>query len=164
MPGILALILSWRKPSFTHTTLLISSSSGAKLASFEESRRPGLGGKNVWWLLLWVKVSLVAQAGRVRLQCWRPKFDGFGRSPGEGKSYPVQYSGLENSKDCIVLGVAKSGTWLCDFHFHFYEWGASLVAHEVPSGRKSKNAWCLCLSVCSQYINHTWQRELVWRE
>ena len=27
---------------------------------------------------------------------------GLGRSPGEGKGYPVQYSGLENSMDCIV--------------------------------------------------------------
>ena len=33
-----------------------------------------------------------------------------GRSPGEGKSYPLQYSGLENSMDCIVHGVAKSRT------------------------------------------------------
>ena len=31
-----------------------------------------------------------------------------GRSPGEGKGYPLQYSGLENSMDCIVHGVAKS--------------------------------------------------------
>ena len=27
-----------------------------------------------------------------------------GRSPGEGKGYPLQYSGLENSIDCIVMG------------------------------------------------------------
>jgi len=27
---------------------------------------------------------------------------GLGRSPGEGKGYPLQYSGLENSMDCIV--------------------------------------------------------------
>ena len=32
---------------------------------------------------------------------------GLGRSPGEGKSYPLQYSGLKNSMDCIVCGVAK---------------------------------------------------------
>ena len=44
---------------------------------------------------------------------------GFGRSPGEGKGYPLQYSGLENSMDCIVHGVAKSLTRLSDFHFHF---------------------------------------------
>ena len=33
---------------------------------------------------------------------------GLGRSPGEGKGYPLQCSGLENSMDCIVHGVAKS--------------------------------------------------------
>ena len=26
---------------------------------------------------------------------------GLGRCPGEGKGYPFQYSGLENSMDCI---------------------------------------------------------------
>ena len=35
---------------------------------------------------------------------------GLGRSPGEVKGYPLQYSGLENSMDCIVHGVAKSWT------------------------------------------------------
>ena len=35
---------------------------------------------------------------------------GLGRSPEEGKGYPLQYSGLENSMDCIVHGVAKSRT------------------------------------------------------
>ena len=38
------------------------------------------------------------------------KIPGLGRSPGEGKSYPPQYSGLENSMDCIVHGVAKNWT------------------------------------------------------
>ena len=33
---------------------------------------------------------------------------GLGRSSGEGKVYPLQYSGLENSMDYIVHGVAKS--------------------------------------------------------
>ena len=35
---------------------------------------------------------------------------GLGRLPGEGKGYPLQYSGLENSMDCIVHGVAESDT------------------------------------------------------
>ena len=35
---------------------------------------------------------------------------GLGRSPLEGKGYPLQYSGLENSIDCIVHGVTKSWT------------------------------------------------------
>ena len=45
---------------------------------------------------------------------------GLGRSPGEGNSYPLSYSGLENSKDCVVHGVAKSQTQLSNFHFHFH--------------------------------------------
>ena len=40
-----------------------------------------------------------------------------GRSPGEVKGYPLQYSDLENSMDCIVHGVTKSWTRLRDFHF-----------------------------------------------
>ena len=43
---------------------------------------------------------------------------GFGRSPREEKGYPLQYSGLENSMDCVVHGVTKSQTRLNDFHFH----------------------------------------------
>ena len=41
---------------------------------------------------------------------------GLGRFPGEGKDYPLQYSGLENSMDYRVHGVAKSQTQLSDFH------------------------------------------------
>ena len=46
---------------------------------------------------------------------------GLGRSPGEGKGYLLQYSGLENSMDCIIHGVAKSQTQLNDFHLDFFE-------------------------------------------
>ena len=42
---------------------------------------------------------------------------GLGRSPGEGKSYPLQYSVLENSTDYIVHGVTKSWTGLSNFHY-----------------------------------------------
>ena len=35
---------------------------------------------------------------------------GLGISPGEGKGYPLHYSGLENSMDCIVHGVAMDMT------------------------------------------------------
>ena len=48
---------------------------------------------------------------------------GLGRSPGEGNSDPLQYSGLENSINrgagqATVHWVAKSRTRLSDFHFH----------------------------------------------
>ena len=74
-----------------------------------------------WWLRRW----------RIHKQCERPGFDpGLERSPGEEKGYPLQYSGLENSIDrgawqAIAHGVAKSRTWLSDFHFSLspiYRW------------------------------------------
>ena len=39
---------------------------------------------------------------------------GLGRCPGEGNSYPLQYSGPKNSMDCTVHGVTESGTRLSD--------------------------------------------------
>ena len=45
---------------------------------------------------------------------------GLGRSPGEGKGSPLQYSGLENSVDSIVHGVAKRWTQLSAFHFTYH--------------------------------------------
>ena len=41
---------------------------------------------------------------------------GLGSSPGEGNGYAHQYSGLENSMDCTIHGVAKNQTRLRDFH------------------------------------------------
>ena len=46
---------------------------------------------------------------------------GLERSPGEGKGDTriLQYSGLENSMDCILHGVARSQTRLSDFDLQF---------------------------------------------
>ena len=68
---------------------------------------------------------------------------GLGRSPGERKGYPLQYSGLENSMDCLVLGVTKSQTRLSNFHFHFfslYSW-ASLVTQLVKNPPAMWETW-----------------------
>ena len=46
-----------------------------------------------------------------------------GRSPGEGKGYPLQYSGLENPMDCMVHEVTKSCTQLSNFHITFTKKG-----------------------------------------
>ena len=43
------------------------------------------------------------------------------RSPGEEKGYPLPYSGLENSMECMVHGIAKSQTQLKDFHNSLWE-------------------------------------------
>ena len=60
---------------------------------------------------------------------------GSGRSPGEGKGYPLQYSGLENSMDC-VHGVAESQTQLSNFHFHFSFPGGSVVKESACQCRR----------------------------
>ena len=41
---------------------------------------------------------------------------GLGRSPGEGKGYPLQYSDLENFMNCIVHGITKSCKWYKNLH------------------------------------------------
>ena len=60
---------------------------------------------------------------------------GFGRSPGEGKGYLLQCSGLKNPMDSIVHGVTKSRTQLSDFHF------ASLVAQLVKNPPAMRETW-----------------------
>ena len=53
---------------------------------------------------------------------------GLRRSSGEGKGYPLQYSGLANSMDCIDHDVAKSRTRLSDFHTHSSQ-GSEKLSH-----------------------------------
>ena len=50
------------------------------------------------------KESIICNAGDLGL------IPGLGRFLGEWNGYLLQYSGLENSMDCIVHGVAKSWT------------------------------------------------------
>ena len=50
---------------------------------------------------------------------------GLGRSPGEGKGYPLQYSGQANSMD---YGVSKSWTRLHDFHFLFLRYSKYMLS------------------------------------
>ena len=57
---------------------------------------------------------------------------GLGRSPEGGHSNPLQYSGLENSMDHIVHGVAKSQTQLSDLHFHFHGNKFFLFSLKIP--------------------------------
>ena len=58
---------------------------------------------------------------------------GLGRDPGEGKGYPLQYSGLETSMDCIAHGMAKNWTRLSDFHFHSHFWTNNRVLKIIVS-------------------------------
>ena len=58
-----------------------------------------------------------------------------GRSPGERKGYPLQYSGLENSMDCIVYEVAKSWTRLSNLCSHQW-WLMKVKEERAKSGLK----------------------------
>ena len=49
----------------------------------------------------------------------RSLIPGVGKSPGEGKGYPLPYSSLENYMDSIVHAIAKTRTQPSDFHFHY---------------------------------------------
>ena len=63
-----------------------------------------------------------------------------GRSSGEGKGYPLQDSGLENSMACIAHAVTKSLTWLSDFHF-LCCYFSSIKAADCASG-ETLLTWC----------------------
>ena len=70
-----------------------------------------------WASSLWHEVFSGGSAGK-EFACNEEDLGsvpGLGRSPGGENDYPLQYSGMENSMDCIVHGVAKSRTWLSDF-------------------------------------------------
>ena len=67
------------------------------------------------------RASLCGSAGQdpTAIQETRVRSLGWADPPGEGKGYPLQYYGLENSVDRIVHGVPKSRTRMSDSHFHF---------------------------------------------
>ena len=79
---------------------------------------PGLGrssGEGVGCSLQYSQASLVAQLVRNLPALWQidpsPVFDPqIWKIPGRRQRLPLQYSGLENSMDCIVYGVTESDT------------------------------------------------------
>ena len=76
-------------------------------------------GNPVFYLAnLLVTASLVAQLVKNPLHVWHlSSIPGLGRSPGEEKGYPLHYSGLENSRDCIVMGSQTAGHNWATFTF-----------------------------------------------
>ena len=77
-----------------------------------------------------------------------------GRSPGEGNGYPLHYSGLENSMDCIVREVAKRGTQLSDVHFHLFIWRRSDIK-DYMEHRPSRisDTWALLLPLLCHHVS-----------
>ena len=104
-----------------------SLSSLAVAASYQQRTRGFFHSKSGWQVKQWPILALTRQEG---FPCGSTgkesacsvgdlgSISGLGRSCGEGKGYHLQYSGLKNSLDCIVHGVAKSWTRLSDIHFH----------------------------------------------
>ena len=78
-------------------------------------------GEGIGYLFQYSWASLVAQLVKNLRAMWETWVRSLGleESPEEGKGYPLQYPGLENSKDCIAHGIAKTWTQLSDFHFTF---------------------------------------------
>ena len=63
---------------------------------------------------------------------------GLGRSSGEGKGYPLQYFGLENSMNCIVHGVP-----CCIAH------GTDLeIVTKSQVSQKEKNKYHILMHIC----------------
>ena len=87
---------------------------------------------------------------------------GLGRSPGEGKGYPLQYSGLENPMDCMCdHGVTKSRTQLSDFHFTDAETISRKrsIALELHGGSNHTWAQDIFLAINSTSV---WHSHLTW--
>jgi len=79
---------------------------------------------------------------------------GLGRSSEEGKGYTLQYSGLENSMDCIVHGVTKSWTQLSDFH---------LIVDLGFPGRASGQESACQFRRCRKLGSDLWVGKIPWR-
>ena len=104
---LLAFFIYWR--CFPHSSVGRESSCNAG----EPGSIPGSGrsaGEGIGHPLQYSWVPLVAQLIKNLHAVWETwvRSLGWEDSPEEEKGYPLQYSGLENSMDCIVHGVTKS--------------------------------------------------------
>ena len=98
---------------------------------------------------------------------------GLGRSPGEGKGYPLQYSGLENSMDCIVHVVTKSRTrlerlslsgWLTELRetLNSLNHQCIIKGKGFPGGASGKKPACQCRRHERQGFD-PWVGKIPWR-
>ena len=77
---------------------------------------------------------------------------GLGRSLGEGKGYPLQNSGLENSMDYIIQGVPNNATERLWLSLSVYVWA-------FPRWLSGKESTCQCRR-CGF---NPWVRKMPWR-
>ena len=80
---------------------------------------------------------------------------GLGKSTGEGKGYPLQYSGLENFMDCIDHGVAKSRIRLSDFSLSLSAFFMVQLSHPYMTAGNTiaLTIWTFVGKVMSLYFN-----------
>ena len=78
--------------------------------------------------------------------------------PGEGNGYPLQYSGLENSMDCIVHAVTNCWTRLSDFHFFplHLTWDLLSTSVQKKQERSSPCQWARKLTVVGEKCGQNW--------
>ena len=101
----------------------------------------GVAGSPIW-LSDWTEVKLTCSVGKdSACNTGDPgSIPGLGRFAEEGIGYPFQYSGLENSMDCIVHAVARSQTRLSYFHFHMY-----VISNKA---KEANSSWVPYWNVC----------------
>ena len=87
---------------------------------------------------------------------------GWGRTPGEGSSYPLQYSCLENSMDrgalwATVHGVAESRIWLSNWHTHLITdevkkcwWSIPMHGSTLQRCQSNKYLQCFHARLCAK--------------
>ena len=105
----------------------------------------GLGrsaGEGIGYLLQYSWASLVVQLVKNLPAVREAWIQSLGWDDPLEKGFPLQYSGLENSMDYIVHGVAKSRTQLSIFHFHFLiELKADSLLSEPPGKPRKKQTY-----------------------
>ena len=86
----------------------------------------------------------------MKIQCLSSRWQHLYKEKGTA-SYPLQYSGLENSIDCRIHGVSKSQTRLSDFH-------SLKVKLDFLGGASGEETACQCRR------QEMWVQSLSWED
>ena len=104
--------------SFTWTSIMINTLQFSPMGEFRKQKNYT---EYLWPSYIWGACGSAGKLVKNPSAMWETWVRSLGwedpLESSQGNSYALQYSGLENSRDCIVHGVAKSRTRLSDFHF-----------------------------------------------
>ena len=115
-------VFFWNSLAFSMSQLILSIWSLVPLSFLNPACTSGSSWFTYSWSLAWRLLCATMIACEMSTIVYLGLIPRLERSLGEGNGYPLQYSGLENSLDCIVHGAVKSLTLLSNFHFHFSLW------------------------------------------